>query len=101
MSKLCMIQRELKKKKLVDKYSKTRANLKKIIFSVVLDNDEKWMAQIRLQKLPVNSSRSRLRNRCHLTGRPHAVYRKFGLCRNMLRKHAMLGDVLGLKKASW
>ena len=63
--------------------------------------EQKWEAQIKLQKLPVNSSSSRLQNRCKVTGRPHAVYRKFDLCRNKLREHAMRGEVPGLKKASW
>ena len=60
-----------------------------------------WEAQVALQKQPRDASASRLRNRCRLTGRPHGVYRKFGLARNMLRQAAMRGDVPGLVKASW
>ena len=101
MAKVGMIQRELKKQKLVEKYVQKRAELKSIILSPSATDDEKWNAQIKLQKLPVNSSRSRLQSRCRITGRPHAVYKKFGLCRNKLREHAMVGDVPGLKKASW
>lgn len=101
MAKVGMIQRELKKQKLVEKYAQKRAELKSIISSPSVTDDEKWNAQIKLQKLPVNSSRSRLQSRCRITGRPHAVYKKFGLCRNKLREHAMVGDVPGLKKASW
>ncbi|WP_119343927.1 30S ribosomal protein S14 [Facilibium subflavum] len=101
MAKVGMIQRELKRQKLVEKYAQKRAELKAIILSPNATDDEKWDAQIQLQKLPVNSSRSRLQKRCRITGRPHAVYKKFGLCRNKLREHAMRGDVPGLKKASW
>ncbi|MBK2125984.1 30S ribosomal protein S14 [Fangia hongkongensis] len=101
MAKVGMIQRELKRQKLVAKHAEKRAQLKAIIVSPNATEDEKWDAQIQLQKLPVNSSRSRLQKRCRVTGRPHAVYKKFGLCRNKLREHAMQGDVPGLKKASW
>ena len=101
MAKVGMVQRELKRQRLVAKYAQKRAELKAVILSSDSTEDEKWDAQIKLQKLPVNSSASRLQSRCRITGRPHAVYKKFGLCRNALRKHAMLGDVPGLKKASW
>lgn len=101
MAKVCMIQRELKRKKLVMKYAAKRAILKGIISNLNTTEEEKWDAQIRLQKLPLNSSPSRLQSRCRVTGRPHAVYKKFGLCRNKLREHAMVGDIPGLKKASW
>jgi small subunit ribosomal protein S14 len=63
--------------------------------------DEKMEAQRQLQTLPRDSSRSRQRNRCRITGRPHGVFRKFGLCRNKLREAAMRGDIPGLVKASW
>lgn len=101
MAKAGMIQRELKRQKLVIKYAQKRAKLKAIILNPNATDDEKWEAQIKLQKLPVNSSPSRRQRRCRITGRPHAVYKKFGLCRNKLREHAMVGDVPGLKKASW
>ena len=101
MAKVGMIQRELKRQKLVTKYAQKRAELKSIILSPKSNEDEKWSAQVKLQKLPVNSSPSRLQSRCKITGRPHAVYRKFGLCRNVLREHAMNGNIPGLKKASW
>lgn len=101
MAKKGMIQRELKREKLVAKYAQKRAELKAIILDVNSSEEQVWQAQIKLQKLPVNSSSSRLQRRCKITGRPHAVYRKFGLCRNKLREHAMAGDVPGLKKASW
>jgi small subunit ribosomal protein S14 len=101
MAKLSMIHRDLKRKKLIVKFSEVRKKLKEIITDANRSEQEKWDAQIKLQKLPVNSSPSRLQNRCIETGRPRGVYRKFGLCRNSLRRHAMLGDIPGLKKASW
>jgi small subunit ribosomal protein S14 len=101
MAKKSMVQRELKREKLVAKYAQKRAELKAIILDVNSTEEQKWEAQIKLQKLPVNSSASRVQRRCKVTGRPHAVYRKFGLCRNKLREYAMAGDVPGLKKASW
>jgi small subunit ribosomal protein S14 len=78
-----------------------RAALKEIITSTTASDEDVWEAQISLQKLPRDSSPSRQRRRCVLTGRPHGVYRKFGLCRNKLREAAMRGDVPGLVKASW
>jgi small subunit ribosomal protein S14 len=101
MAKAAIIQRELKRQRLVLKYAQKRSELKDIISNSNLNEDERWKAQIELQKLPVNSSPSRLQRRCRITGRPHAVYRKFGLCRNKLREHATQGDIPGLKKASW
>lgn len=101
MAKQGIIQREYKKEKLVQRYAHKRNELKAIIKNVNASDEEKWDAQVKMQKLPVNSSPSRLRNRCNLTGRPHGVYRKFGLCRNKIRKAAMRGDIPGLTKASW
>lgn len=101
MAKKSMIQRELKREKLVAKYAQKRAELKAVVLGINSTEEQKWEAQIKLQKLPVNSSASRIQRRCKITGRPHAVYRKFGLCRNKLREYAMAGDAPGLKKASW
>lgn len=101
MARLSIIMREKKREFLVAKHSKTRTMLKKIMKSVVATDEEKWSAQIALQRLPRDSSPCRLRNRCGITGRPHGFYRKFGLGRNKLREAAMRGDVPGLKKASW
>lgn len=101
MAKKSMINRELKREKLIAKYAEKRAALKAIINSVNATDEQKWQAQLKLQQLPRDSSPSRLRNRCQLTGRPHAVYRKFRLSRIMLREYMMRGDVPGLKKASW
>lgn len=101
MAKLCIIERELKREILVARYAKKRAELKAIISSTTASADEKWDAQEKLQSLPKNSSSIRLRRRCQMTGRPHGVYRKFGLGRNKLREMAMFGQIPGLTKASW
>jgi small subunit ribosomal protein S14 len=101
MARLSIIMREKKRELLVDKHKKARIMLKKIMKSVAATDEEKWSAQISLQRLPRDSSPCRLRNRCGITGRPHGFYRKFGLSRNKLREAAMRGDVPGLKKASW
>lgn len=101
MAKASMIARENKRTLTVAKYAEKRAALKLIISSETSSDDERWDAQVKLQKLPRDSSPVRQRNRCQVTGRPHGVYRKFGLCRNKLREAAMRGDVPGLTKASW
>lgn len=101
MAKLSMKEREKKRQETVAKYAKKRAELKAIIANVNASEEERWEAQMQLQKLPRNASPIRLRNRCGLTGRPHGFYRKFGLGRNKLREAAMRGDVPGLVKASW
>ena len=101
MAKKSMIAREAKRARLVAKYAEKRAALKAIIADVNASEEEKWDAQIALQKLPRDASPVRQQRRCQITGRPHAVYRKFGLCRNKLREAAMRGDVPGLVKASW
>ena len=101
MAKQSMKAREAKRAKTVAKYAAKRAELKEIIVSQTASDEEKWDAQVALQKLPRNASPIRQQRRCQLTGRPHAVYRKFGLCRNQLREAAMRGDVPGLVKASW
>lgn len=100
MAKVSMVEREKKRARLVAKYAEKRRELKEVIRTAESD-DEKWDAQIQLQKLPRDSSRSRQRNRCGLTGRPHGYYRKFGLSRNKLREAAMKGEIPGLVKASW
>jgi small subunit ribosomal protein S14 len=101
MAKISMKQREAKREKLVAKHAEKRAALKVIILSINSSDEERWSAQIQLQKLPRDSSKSRLRNRCQITGRPHGVYRKFKLSRIKLREEGMKGNVPGLKKASW
>ena len=94
MAKTSMIEREKKRAKTRAKYANKRAELKAIIGNRNLSDDERWEAQLKLQKLPRNASPVREQRRCGLTGRPHAVYRKFGLARNKLREAAMRGDVL-------
>lgn len=101
MAKVSMIQREKKRARTVAKFAEKRAELKAIIRDPKASEDEKWEAQLKLQKLPRNASPVRQHNRCRVTGRPHGYLRKFGLCRNKLREHAMKGDVPGLVKASW
>lgn len=101
MAKTSMIQRELKREKLVQKYAAKRAKLKAIIRDLNTDDEERIAAQAKLSALPRDSSPSRIRNRCSITGRPHGVYRKFGLGRNKLREAAMKGEIPGLTKASW
>ena len=101
MAKKSMIAREKKRTQTVAKYAQKRLALKAIISGVNSSDDEKWDALMALQKLPRDASPSRQRRRCQITGRPHGVYRKFGLCRNKLREAAMRGDVPGLVKSSW
>ena len=101
MAKKSMIARETKRARTVAKYAEKRAALKAIINSASASDDDKWEAQVKLQQLPRNANPVRQQRRCQLTGRPHGVYRKFGLCRNKLREAAMRGDVPGLVKSSW
>lgn len=101
MAKVSMIEREKKRTKTVKKYAKKRAEIKAVLKDANATDDDRWEAQLRLQKLPRDASPCRQRRRCRLTGRPHGVYRKFGLGRNKLREAAMRGDVPGLVKASW
>lgn len=101
MAKKSMIAREVKRKSLASKHFQKRQDLKEIIKNSNLSDDERYEAQLKLQKLPRDSSPSRVRNRCNLTGRPHGYYRKFGLGRNKLRESVMRGDVPGVVKASW
>ena len=101
MAKLSMIARDLKRKNLAEKYAVKRAALKKIISDPNADMAEMEAAVVSLQKLPRDSSPSRQRNRCRITGRPHGYYRKFGLGRNKLRENVMQGHVPGMVKASW
>jgi len=101
MAKTSMIERERKRAKLVKQYAAKRAALKEIIRSPETSDEERAKAQAKLNALPRDSSPTRLRNRCSITGRPHGVYRKFGLGRNKLREAAMKGEIPGLTKASW
>ncbi len=101
MAKVSMIARENKRIKLVQKFAKKRDELKKVISDMNVSDEERYEARLKLQKLPRDASPVRLQRRCQITGRPHAVYRRFGLSRNKLRELAMNGDVPGLVKSSW
>lgn len=101
MAKVSMKNREAKREKLAAKYAVKRAELKALIVNPASSEEERWDAQVAFQKLPRDASPVRQRRRCQVTGRPHGVYRKFGLSRIKLREAAMRGDVPGLKKASW
>ncbi len=101
MAKKSMIQRELKRTKLVAKYADKRRQLKAIIRNVNSTDEARAAAQVKLNAMPRDSSPARQRSRCAITGRPRGVYRKFGLGRNKLRESAMRGEIPGLTKASW
>ena len=101
MAKKSMIAREVKRMKTVRLYAAKRAELKAIIANPNSAPEERIAAQEKLQKQPRNACSARVQRRCRQTGRPHGVYRKFGLCRNKLREATMRGDVPGLVKASW
>ncbi|MBO5565743.1 MAG: 30S ribosomal protein S14 [Succinivibrio sp.] len=101
MAKTSMINRDLKRKHLADKYQAKREELKKIISSVSSSDEDRFAAVLALAALPRDSSPCRQRNRCAETGRPHGYLRKFGLCRIKLREHMMRGEIPGLHKASW
>jgi len=101
MAKKCMINREKKRLRTVQKYAEKRAKLKNMLASPKTTEEVREQAREQLQKLPRNASPCRMRNRCRLTGRPHGYYRKFGLGRNKLREMAMQGFIPGLVKSSW
>ena len=101
MAKKSVIARELKRKKLVANMADKRATLKLKIVDPNESVESRWDAMMALQKLPRDSSSSRGRNRCALTGRPRGYYRNFGLCRHKLREVVMRGEAPGVTKASW
>src|SRR5690554_4874155 len=101
MAKKSMVERDLRRKKIVAKYAEKRAALKIIIADPNTSFEEMMAAQEALQKLPRDSSPVRIRNRCQISGRPRGYYKKFGLSKLQLREAAMRGDIPGLKKASW
>ncbi len=101
MAKLALINRDLKRQALVRKYAARRQELMTIINDQAVSEEERYQARLKLQALPRNSSPTRLRNRCAITGRPRGTFRKFGLGRNKLREIAMRGEIPGLTKASW
>ncbi len=101
MAKTSSIERNLKRIRLSKKYLKKREELKKIIKNKKLPLEERFKAQLKLAKLPRNSARTRVRNRCEITGRPHGVYRKLRISRIALRELALSGKIPGMTKSSW
>ena len=101
MAKVALIERELKREKLVAKYAKKYAELKAIANDAKRSDDERVAARLGLQKLPRNANPTRLRNRCAITGRPRGTFRMFGLGRTKIREMAFKGDIPGVIKASW
>lgn len=101
MAKESMVQRDLKRKRIVEKFAAKRAAIKKIIADPNSSFEQMMEAQEALQKLPRNASPSRMRKRCQVSGRPRGYYNKFGLSKTKFREAAMRGDIPGLKKASW
>ena len=101
MAKTSSIERNLKRIRLAKKYLKKRQALKKIINNKKLPLDERFNAQLKLAKLPRNSARIRVRNRCEITGRPHGFYRKLRISRIALRQLASGGKIPGMTKSSW
>lgn len=101
MSKVALINRDLKRRKTVKKFAVYRAELFAVINDTSVSDEERYSARIKLQMLPRNASPVRLRNRCLLTGRSRGVYSKFRLGRSKLRDIAMSGEIPGMIKASW
>ena len=101
MAKVALIERELKRDKLVAKYAKKYAELKAIANDAKKSDEERAEARLGLQKLPRNANPTRQRNRCAITGRPRGTFRQFGLARAKIRELAFAGDIPGITKASW
>ena len=101
MAKLSAIKKNNRRIKLSNKFFKKRESLKKIIMNKKLSFEERFNAQQKLSKMPRNSSKIRVRNRCQITGRPHGVYRKLKISRIALRQLGLEGKIPGLVKSSW
>ena len=101
MAKLSSINKNNKRIKLSDKLFKKRQKLKKIVMNKKLSLDERFKAQQKLSKLPRNSAKNRIMNRCQITGRPHGVYRKLKISRIALRQLGLEGKIPGMVKSSW
>ena len=101
MAKTSSIQKNLKRIRLYEKFLSKRLELKKIIRNKKLPLTERFEAQLKLAKLPRNSAKNRIRNRCEITGRPHGVYRKLRISRIALRELASSGKIPGMTKSSW
>lgn len=101
MAKTSSIERNDKRSRMTKSLSGKRAKLKAAVRNAKLSPEERFQAVLKLAELPRNSSKTRVRNRCALTGRPRGTFRKFNLCRNALRKLALLGELPGVTKSSW
>ena len=101
MAKTSAVQRNLKRIKMTKKFFNKRKKLKAIVRNKKLPLNERFAAQLKLSKLPKNSSKIRIRNRCEITGRPHGVYRKLRISRIALRRMASSGKIPGMTKSSW
>ena len=101
MAKMALIERELKRDRLVAKYAKKHAELKGIANNAKSSDDQRAVARLALQKLPRNANPTRQRNRCSITGRPRGTFQHFGLARAKIREMAMAGEIPGITKASW
>lgn len=101
MAKVSMVERDKKRKKMVKRDAEKRAALKKIVKDQSIPADERFQAMLKLDKMPRNGSKTRMRNRCALTGRPRSYYRKFNLSRIALRDLASRGELPGVVKSSW
>jgi small subunit ribosomal protein S14 len=101
VAKISLVQRELKRERLVARFAKKHGELKAIANDAKKSDEERYAARLELQQLPRNAYPTRLRARCELTGRPRGTFRKFGLSRNKIRELAFKGDIPGVVKASW
>ena len=101
MAKTSAVNRNLKRIRLCKKFNEKRKELKKIIMDKKISLDERFKAQLKLSKLPRNSSKTRIKNRCEITGRSHAVYRKLKISRIALRELTLSGKIPGMVKSSW
>jgi small subunit ribosomal protein S14 len=101
VAKVALIERELKRDRLVAKFAKKHAGLKAIAADVKRSDEERAAARLGLQKLPRNANPTRQRARCGITGRPRGTFRQFGLARSKIREMAFAGDIPGVVKASW
>ncbi len=101
MAKMSAVEKNKRRMKLVKKFETKRKNLKKIVMDKKINLNERFEAAIKLAKLPKNSARNRVRNRCEITGRPHGYYRKLKMSRIALRELASMGKIPGMTKSSW
>jgi len=101
VAKMALIERELKRDKLVAKYSKKYAALKLVAINVKCSEEDRVQARLNLQKIPRNANPTRQRNRCAITGRPRGTFAQFGLARAKIREMAFVGEIPGIVKSSW